>query len=366
MKITQFFLMQKRMFHKKSFIFILFLIIPVVFFMRISSHQKSGMLTVVLAEATSESSIPSEIISDLQKTVPTINFIVCDSEEEARNLVIAKKADIAWIFDSDFDSRIEKAGKRGRILPVVTSVQGEDTVFLAYVREILCSKIFPYYSYAAYKTFVRERIPTVTDTELQEQYYRFSSVPDLFAHETSGLQSVSNSYLMSPMRGMLALWLLMCAFAAALYFLQDKEAGSFVWFKKNNSIFFALQLIFVPLSICTIVMLAAILTCGIFGSFIHEVLSLCLLAISSALFANLIRRITIKKSLFCAVIPIIILITLVLCPIFLKVNNFRLMQLMLPIFYYLNSVYSPYYLLLFTVYTIILFALNCINLNRKQ
>jgi hypothetical protein len=84
------------------------------------------------------------------------------------------------------------------------------------------------------------------------------------------------------------------------------------------------------------------------------------------LFANLIRRITIKKSLFCAVIPIIILITLVLCPIFLKVNNFRLMQLMLPIFYYLNSVYSPYYLLLFTVYTIILFALNCINLNRKQ
>jgi ABC-2 type transport system permease protein len=322
------------------------------------------MLTVVLAEATSESSIPSEIISDLQKTVPTINFIVCDSEEEARNLVIAKKADIAWIFDSDFDSRIEKAGKRGRILPVVTSVQGEDTVFLAYVREILCSKIFPYFSYAAYKAYILERMPSVTDKELFFQYSRFSSLPKLFNHQTEGIQNVSQSYLMSPLRGMLALWLLMCAFAATLYFMQDSQRGSFVWFNNNQSLFFFLKITFIPLFDCALIMFLAILTGGIFNSFLLEIFSLLLLVLSSILFANLLRIITVKNYIFCAAIPIIILVTLVLCPIFLKVNSFRPIQLLLPVFYYLNSVYSLYYLFLFSMYTIILFILNKILMTK--
>ena len=367
MKMMQFFLMQKRMLRKKSFILILCLVIPVVITMRITADQKSGMLTVALAQAGEENPVTSQIMTDLQESVAGINFFECHSQEEARRLVTEKKADAAWIFDSDFESRMEKAGQRGRILPLVTAVQGEDTVFLAYVREILYSKLFPYFSYAAYKSFVEERIPSVSDDDLYRQYSRFSSVPDLFNHETFGSQKVSESYLLSPMRGMLALWLLMCAFAASLYFIQDNEAGSYIWFKKKDSLFFFLQITMIPLVDCALVMFIALIAGGIFTSVLSEILSLCLLVISSILFANLIRRITIRKSIFCASIPVIILITLVLCPIFLKVNNMRPLQLLLPVFYYLNSVYSPYYLLIFAGYTAILFVLNiCSYKNIKN
>ena len=363
---SSFLLLQKRFLKKTSFIIILCLVIPVVIFFRIGSRQKSGMLTVALAasNATVSSDSVQQIMTQLEETVSGISFIKCSSEEQAQELLGHKKADAAWIFDSDFDERIEKAGKRGSVLPVVTVIQGEDTVFLAYIREILCSKIFPYFSYAAYKAYILERMPSVTDKELFFQYSRFSSLPKLFNHQTEGIQNVSQSYLMSPLRGMLALWLLMCAFAATLYFMQDSQRGSFVWFNNNQSLFFFLKITFIPLFDCTLIMFLAILTGGIFNSFLLEIFSLLLLVLSSILFANLLRIITVKNYIFCAAIPVIILVTLVLCPIFLKVNSFRPIQLLLPVFYYLNSVYSLYYLFLFSMYTIILFILNKILMTK--
>ena len=360
MKTNAVFLLQKRLLKKISFILILLMVIPVVISFRISLNQKSGMLTVALAsqKETSPSDTVKQIFTELHDTVPAINFIDCSSETQARNLVQQKKADTAWIFDSDLEGRLEKSGEKASVLPVVTVVQGEDTVFLAYVREILCSKIFPYFSYAAYSSYARANIPALTERELSSQYKKYSYVPDLFRLESTGGQNVSQSYLMSPLRGMLALWLMMCAFAATLYFIQDSEHGCFVWFKNNSSLFFYLKITLIPLFDCAVIMFAAVLCGGIKVSMLYEIASLLLLVLSSILFANLVRHITIKNSIFCASIPIIILITLVLCPIFLKVNTFRPLQLLLPVFYYLNSVYSLHYLWLFLLYTVILFTLN--------
>ena len=362
MKMNGFLLLQKRYLKKNSFIIILCMVIPVVAFFRIGSNGKSGMLTVALAvsEGETSSQIIPQIITELEETVPAIKFVECQTEQQAKNMLMDKKADAAWIFDSDFDERIKKSGVKGSVLPLVTAFQGEDTVFLAYVREILCSKIFPYFSYEVYKAYILERMPGVSYKELKSQYSKYSNVPDLFKHQTLGSQNVSQSYIMSPLRGMLALWLLMCAFAATLYFMQDMQRGTFVWFNNKDTLSFFLKICLIPLVDCALIMMIAILTGGVFVSVFYEIPAIILLVISSILFANIIRIITVKNHIFCAAIPVIILVTLVLCPVFLKVNSFRPVQFMLPVFYYLNSVYSSYYLILFAVYTGVLFALNAI------
>ena len=363
MKMNKLLFFQKRILKKKSFLIILCLVFPIVFFMRFSAGQKSGMLTIALAAPLEA----GDITDELQNNVPAINFIMCASEETARNLVTQKKADAAWIFDSDFKARIEKSGKSGIVRPVVSVIQGEDTVFLAYVREILYSKIFPYFSYEAYQSYARKNIPGVTDSELKAQYERFSSVPDLFEQETQNNQNVSASYLLSPLRGMLALWILMCAFAATLYFMQDYENGLYVWFSERNTMAFFLKMVLIPLADCTLIMLLAILSGGISVSPVLELISICLFVLSCALFTNLIRMLTVKKHIFCAAIPMVILISLVLCPIFLKTGSFRAVQFMLPVYYYLNSIYSVYYLGLFGIYTVVLIILNkLIYVIRRQ
>lgn len=362
MKMKGFLLLQKRYLKKISFIIILCMVIPLVAFFRIGSNGKSGMLTLALSVSQGETSsqIIPRIITELEETVPAINFVECQSQEEAEKLLMNKKADAAWIFDSDFDERLKKSGVKGSVLPLVTSYQGEDTVFLAYVREILCSKIFPYFSCEVYKAYVLERMPGISYKELKSQYSKYSNIPDLFRHQTLGSQNVSQSYIMSPLRGMLALWLLMCAFAATLYFMQDMQRGTFVWFNDKTSLFFFLKICLIPLIDCALIMMLAILTGGIFISPFYEFSAIILLVISSLLFANIIRVITVKNHIFCAAIPVIILVTLVLCPIFLKVNSFRPVQFMLPIFYYLNSLYSLYYLGLFAAYTGVLLLMNAL------
>lgn len=359
-----FLLLQKRYLKKISFVIILLLVIPVILLFRLGAKEKSGMLTLALCmerEAKSgEAKTAEEIIKQLGETVSGINFIEFSDKEQALALLKQKKIDAVWTFDSDFDSRLQKAGQKGNILPLVNVYQGQDTVFLAYVREILCSKIFPYYSYLAYKNYVKERMPLVTEKDLLLQYSSYSNIPDLFRQESAGSQQLSDSYLMSPLRGMLALWLLMCAFAASLYFMQDVEQGSFVWFNKNSSFFFFLKITLIPMLDCALVMLAAIYAGGIGLSFGREVLSLLLLLLSSICFANLISLLSRKKHVFSALIPVIILLTLVLCPIFLKVNSFRALQFLLPVYYYLNSIYSLYHLILFVVYTVSLFLIMLI------
>lgn len=356
--VTWFLLMQKRYLKKPGFIIILLLIIPISFFYKFSSSQNSGFFTVAIPK--NNDAIAEKIISDLQKNTPSLKFIICENQLEAENLLSEKKANAAWIFDSHMEEKIQKMGTDGIIRPVVKIIQGEDSVLLAFSREILYSKIYPYFSYSAYSSYVKQRISNVKDSELRFQYERFSSVPDLFTIQSAGQSDSSFSFMLSPLRGMLSLWIFLSAFAACLYFMQDKLSGTFTWLKNRRRFSFYFFMNIIPVFDASVIMIFALYFAGIFQNIFIEISSLILLSASSVLFISLLRMITKSRQIFAGIIPLLILVMLVLCPIFLKVNSFRALQFLFPIFYYLNSIYSAYYLFLFLVYTFILFLLNLI------
>lgn len=362
-KIFVWFLMvQKRLFKKTSFLIVFALVFLIVFGMRFTANQKSGLITIALAQEK-QNDFAEQIINQLLE-VRSIYFIDCKSPQDARILVEQKKADAAWIFDADFEEHIEQAGKAGAVRPVVSILQGQDTVLLALVREILFSKIYPYFSYSAYKNYIKQKIPSANDNDIKIQFQRFNQMPHLFTQKTFGPTNVQNNfrsfYLISPLRGMLALWLFMCGFAATLYFIQDKERNSFVWVSSRSSLRFFLAMVLIPLCDCAVILLIALKAGGIMLSFGIELPAVVMLIISIALFCNLLRLLTINKNIFCAATTIILLTMMVVCPIFLKVNSFRPLQFSFPIFYYLNSIYSKSFMIQFAIYTGILFVLNII------
>ena len=360
--IIWFLLIQKRLFKKPSFLIILALVFPVVMGIRFTANQKSGLLAIALAEekpcATSQN-----IIQKLQE-VHSVYFVSCKTPSEARNLVEEKKVDAAWIFDANIEEIFEKSGRTASIHPVVSIVQGEDTVFLAFVRELLYSKVYPYFSYAAYKYYIKQRMPAASDKEIKNQFQRYYEMPELFTQQTYGSTNAQNSvrsfYLLSPLRGMLALWLFMCAFAATLYFIFDKERNSFVWVNSRDSLGFFLIMTLIPITDCAIILLLALKIGGIFTSLGIELLALILYMICISLFCNLLRLITVNKNIFSAAITILLLTMMVVCPVFLKVNSLQPLQHCFPLFYYLNAVYSWPFMQQFAIYTGILLILNII------
>lgn len=353
--MTWFFLLQKRLLKKPDFIVILLLILPIVLGFKSCSSQKTSVLSIALF------SKDSEIIRNFSDTIENVNFILCSSKEDAKNLVIKKEADSAWIFDNDFAQRIEDSGKEGLIRPVVTVFEAEESTALAFSRELLYKEIYPLFSYQAYKYYVTERFGEVSEHILTSEYNRFASTAELFVNETvSEGTLISSSYLTSPLRGLLSVWFMLCAFAATLYFMQDSKRGAFIWLHLTSvkKSFFSLFMIFLPLVSASLIFIMAIVSTSFFGNFLQEISAFLLFLISAILFSNILRLVFRNEMNYCAVLPLLILIFLVFCPIFLNIHTLRFLQYMLPPFYYLNASQDSWFFIPFLVYDLFLFILH--------
>ncbi len=381
MKKIWFFLMQKRFLKKPGFILILLLVVPMVLSFKSCASGKSGLLTIALCQKDSPDSLPveelaSKIMSDLENSVQNVNFIRCEGEEFARSLVKERKVDCAWIFDRNLEEKFDSAGKNGIVAPVVTSFESEENSFLAFSRELLFSKVYPFFSYSAYKHFVLERFGPVNEEKIRSNYEFYSDFTDFFVHESFSPENPSSvSYLLAPVRGLLAVWLMLCAFSSALFFMNDENKSTFVWLNIGSSIKkkfgFSLFMQLVPILDAALVFLAAIFASGIFTDFVSEFIPLVFFIISAVLFSNLLRLLFKNPTVFSASLPLLILIQLVLCPIFVRIPGLLPVKYLFPPFYYLNAVHDFWFLKLFSLYILILTLLNFMfitlsNIIRKS
>ncbi|WP_407426033.1 ABC transporter permease [Treponema sp.] len=358
-----FLLMQKRLLKKPSFIVILLLILPLTVFFKLTSSEKSGVLTIAVH------TVNDGLIKNFSSSIENVNFIQCDSEEEAKNLVLEKKADSAWLFDKDFEERILKAAKDGIIRPCVTVFEAEENTALSFSRELLYKEIYPLFSYQAYRFYVLERFGTVDEEILFEEYNRFASGPELFVHKNAFFKNGSNAFLLLPFRGLLSVWLMLCTFASVLYFMKDSKRGVFIWLHFNSQIkkyLFSLSMILIPLVSSSLIFISALICSSLFTNFSGEFLAFILFLCSSILFSHIIFLLCGNEVRFCAVLPLLILIFLVFCPVFMNIHSLRFIQYLLPPFYYLNAVYEPYFFIFFLIYELVLLVLDFMLYQLSQ
>ena len=212
---------------------------------------------------------------------------------------------------------------------------------MAFSREILYTRLFPLFSYQAYKSYVRQIFGEMNDDFLLKNYERYTEDNDFFVHETLGAKKGGSvSYLLSPLRGLLAVYLMLVSFASAIYFMIDEKKGTFVWVRFNSGtrkMFFQLFVQLIPVLDAAIVVFFSIFAAGLFTDLLSEIVSLVLFAISSVAFSNMIRHLAKNEVRFCAVLPVLILALLVICPVFIKIDRLRPLQYLFPPFSYLKS-----------------------------
>lgn len=151
-----------------------------------------------------------------------------------------------------------------------------------------------------------------------------------------------DQYYLSPMRGLLAVSLVLICFSACLFLMQDREKGLFVWLSPRFLPFFNYLYLLIPLVDGGIF---AYLALWISGSLKKGQggLELCLwilylLAVCG--FSNLIRVLTRRMTLFSATIPIVIMGCLFLTPIFFDVRILPQVQAAFPPYLYLKALHS--------------------------
>lgn len=362
-------LLQKRLFKRGSF-FLLLCLAP-LFAAGVSrlAEEPAGIATVALYLPEGDRAA-EEISYRLLEGESVLRYLSCDGAAEARALVENGGADAAWIFAEDTEKSLRELAERRRVRPVVTVVEREDSVPLTLSREILSAAIYPTFAYGVYEGYVREELgmTDVSEEELRAAYESVAVEGSLFRmvypDRTSG-EAEDYSYVQAPLRGILAIWLTFCGLAAALWFMQDEERGVYGRMSAGKRLFASYRACVVFLADAAVVLLLSVKLSGLFTDWKREAVSCVVFALCVTAFVNFLRLLCrTPQRLGIALLPLGA-VMLALCPVFLNLQHFRAGKLLLPLWYYLQSIHNVRYLYLMAVYTAVLVVFSLL-LSRRS
>lgn len=356
--LVRFFLLQKRLLKKNSFLVMLCL--APLFAAGISGFAKeqSGIATIALC-VPEEDPVAGEVADRLLAGEGVFHYLSCEEETEARALVESGEADAAWIFSGDMEEELQKLAEKRRVRPLVTVVERQDSVSLTLGREILSGAIYPAFSYAVYESYVRKDLgmEEVSEERLRQTYENVAVEGSLFQmvypDGTPG-EEEDFAYVQAPLRGILAIWFTFVGFSATLVFMQDESRGVYGRVPVAKRLFTSYSACAVFLVDAGVVFLLACKLAGVFTDWRREVVCCAAFACCVTAFVNLLRLLCRTPQRMGMLLLPLGAVMLALCPVFLNLQYFRAGKMLLPPWYYLQSIHNVRYLYFMIVYAILL------------
>ena len=369
-------LLNKRLFRKVGFLAILIAVPVLVLALSLVATQESGFLHIAVACEDPADPIAMRVVEDLTTRDSILQFVVIDSPAVAAAMVDDGTVEAAWILPRSMDAELDRFALDDRSGPVVKVIEQADNVFLKLTREKLFASLYPELCYKTYANYVlielggEGRIPEGT---LEEAYDSSVSAEEAvrfaFADGTVDDSGSDTEYLVAPIRGLLALLVALAALASAMYLMQDESAGTFDRIPARGRFPFSLAYLLIPVADVCIAVLMALRLTGLFTNWGRELLMVALFGVACAVFADIVRRLLRTPERLGIAIPLLSLAMLALCPVFLNVRKLRIVQYLLPPFYYLHGAHSDAHIVQLAVYIIAAAAVDLALhrlLKRKQ
>lgn len=363
----------KRLLKKPGFIIIFSSLIILTGAMVVFSGDDGSIITVALFAEDKTETASAEIISKLCGEDSLINYIVFDSEKDARDAVGSGDADAAWLLPDDLGERLHNFTVSMK--PVVTSVMKEKNIYTMLASEKLNTVLYPRLSFGLYYNFIDKNVlpeidddmrSDLTDAEIRDYYEKNRYSGELVGLEfyNSDDEVSSSGFLLSPLRGMLALAVSLTALASVMYFFTDRDRGVFAWVPIRRQIYVELGYVFVPVAWAGLFTLIALRVGGLFTSLGREAAAIFLYCLMCTVFSVLIGRICSGVLRLGAVIPAVMLAELALSPVFINPPSFAALSRFFPPYHYLNAIYDSSFFIKMAIY-IAVGGILCI-LTRKR
>lgn len=368
-------LLNKRFFKNINYVIILLLIPVTIAALHVVSKEESGFVRIVLASVDPEDPVAAAITSDLIDSSHLVVFDSCDSADEARDLVKNGTYDAAWIFPEAMQERIHQFTKNPSVNNAIVSViERKQNVPLRMTHEKLSAALYKYSSKGVFLNYIRNRFPALdqqTDSDLLEYYDGYVTDFHLFeqaymngAQPSEELQNAN--YLTTPIRGILSVIVVFCGLCAAMMYLSDEKQGSFAQIKLSNRIFVTVAYVFVAMFNVALIAMISLFIIGFNVSVLTEILSMLVLLVCASLFCTFFAVCFSNQNIFGALIPLFTVVMLIVCPVFMNLNELRAVQMLFPPTYSICSVYDSTYILYALVYCLLLGGLTAILYQRKK
>ena len=363
-----FLLLNKRLLKKPSFIILLCMIPVIVFGLHLVSERESGIVRIALVNEGSQEA--GTIIDELMNKPSVFLFDTYENGKDAEEALLDNRVDAVWIFPRDYSDRISDF--TGSLVKntkdsegAVEIVEREDNVLLQLSRMELFGALYSDLSFSLFDNYINLRLADseVPAGTLRGYYDNNRNTGMLFDYRDTDERSpkeqdVSESYLFTPLRGVLLLLTLLCGLAAAMYYRADLDKEIFTWMPVGNKWVFEHVYLLTALVDGGIVVLITFFITGLATSPLTEIALMFLFILSCCCFCSIIRRLTFNLRSLATFIPILMLAMLVVCPVFIYIRALRGIQLLLPPFYYLMAQNNTGYLNLFVIYSLAIIAVD--------
>ena len=358
------FMINKRLYRRKGFVLFLIMIPLLAGLISAAAGKESASLNISVYAPNEKDPVIRTIFNKFENS--KIKFELCTSEEEAKETVFNGKSNAAWVFPDNMKQALENYSENRE--PAIQIFEREDTVFLRLSREKLFAYIYPFLSRVFYYDYMINDMGQKVSFETLDRYYDATAVYDKLVNlkfcnssETVG----STNFLLSPLRGLLALLVLICAVSSAAYFKTDSAKGTYASLPVRKQIYPELLNAFASAANTAVFVLAALAVCGLTGNILTEIAAMLMYVIMCSVFSAIIGRILKKVSLIVAVIPIIAILSVGVCPVFIAVKRLKAVKLILPLYYYLSMCFNPIFFLYGAVF-ILCCAVVCALLWRGE
>lgn len=353
-----YFMLSKRLLKKTGFLIILLLIPLLAFLMNyFIEKEDSGLLHVALASEDEHDEFAKNLLKKIDADSEVFMFTICDTEEDAKQMVKTSKADAAWVITAGVEDNLQSIveGKKRELIKVYET---EENIILKISRERIFGVMFPYLSYYLYEDYVINDLPegvSISSEELEENYRIFAvdeSMVDFEFLDSSQTDIEGAKFLASPIRGLLVVIMLLSGISATIYFLQDERRGTFSWLPANKGYFVLFGNNIAALSLAGVFVTLALILANVYTSFVRETIAMILLIFVTAAFCAVLGAVFKTINIMSIIIPTLMVVSVVFCPVFF--NTHFPGQEILPPYYYLYGINDGRYLLAMVLYCVIM------------
>lgn len=324
----------KKTIYNKAFIGLL-LLIPILCYClgAFSNLSNKDADATIYIYARSEDEISTRVIDSLEGEYDGFSFVYADSEKQIKDDVRTHKALCGYILEKDQDKRIRRGEQEGNIILVerIGNLQTDivnEIVFSAYYREYT-RYYAPLHVEMANKEDFNKNYDEITDNTLLN--YTIEKVyPEDDSNDATG-RSARN-----------IIGVILCLFAMLLIsdFIQEKDSGLLFPVKPSSRLLFRCLYFATPIFMIAPSALLGTMIQSNNRGFLAELIQLILYSIMLIVLCVICSYLIKKRHVIIGMIPILTILFIVLCPVFIDLSTF------LPIINILRYFCPPFYFMI--------------------
>lgn len=374
MILTRYLLLLKRLFKKKSYIVMLAIVPLMVLALKGVSHGDAGLMTIGVY-IPGDDYASSALKESIETTPGSFRYIFYDDSDRLIADVKSQKISEGWICPDNLDEAVENIVASGQTDEKIEIIIREQGLSHLLGREVLNSRVYESLARQMASIYISGKLYKGDPTEEQREkildtFDSYEINGNLFElgylDDSQPQNNNDTNYIMMPLRGILALWLLTLSIAASMYYIEDEKNGLFIWWKAPISVARDFFYYGVIMLIPTIMVLVGLKIGGVNTSLSREILTIIIYDFTLICLASILREIVGSIKGLGIITPILIMASALLSPVFIDIKAGRTFQKICPTFHYLYSIHDDYYLKTLMLFGIALLIIwNIIHKIRK-